>query len=181
MILSEAVQLIQPGINPTRGTWADIGAGTGMFTLALMEILTEGKIMAVDKSPHALYKIKAPPHLEFEITDADFEKPLDLHDLDGIIMANSLHYAKDHLYVLNNVLACLKPNGTFILIEYDTEKSNEPWVPNPVSLKKFKVLCRQLKLQEPKEIGRKKSVYNDGEIYAVSTKIEDGIPAFQKV
>jgi len=170
MTLSEAVQLIRPGITTTDGTWADIGAGTGMFTLALMEILTEGKVIAVDKSPHALYKLKSTPRISLEIVDADFNQPLHLPTLDGIVMANSLHYAKDHLTVLKNVLACLKPGGTFILIEYDTEKVNEPWVPNPVSLEKFKSLCKKTGLNEPVEIGRKKSIYNDGEIYAVVVK-----------
>jgi SAM-dependent methyltransferase len=185
MTLSEAVQLIRHGIHPLNGTWADIGAGTGMFTLALMEILTEGKIIAVDKSPHALYKLPNPQSsinksqskiknlnskIALDIVEADFNGPLDLPPLDGIIMANSLHYAKDHLAVLKNVLSSLKPDGTFILIEYDTEKPNEPWVPNPVSFEKFKKLCQQVSLTEPMEIGRKKSIYGDGEIYVVRTK-----------
>ena len=169
MTLSEAVQLIQPGIHSVHGTWADVGAGTGMFTLALMEILESGKIIALDKSPHALYKIKAPSHLSLEIIDADFNQPLDLPELDGIVMANALHYAKDHKVTLQNVLASLKPGGNFILIEYDTEKPNEPWVPNPVSLRKFRNLSKVVGLTEPIEIGRKKSIYSDGDIYAVVT------------
>ena len=169
MTLYEAVELIRKGIEPPRGTWADIGAGTGMFTLAMMEILTEGKIFALDKSPQALYKIKAPSHLSLEIIDADFNLPLDLPELDGIVMANALHYAVDHQSVLQNVLASLKPGGNFILIEYDTEKPNEPWVPNPVSLKKFRNLSKVVGLSEPIEIGRKKSIYSDGELYAVVT------------
>jgi trans-aconitate methyltransferase len=172
MTLQEAIDLIRPGVEPTRGTWADIGAGTGMFTLALMEILTEGKITALDKSPHALYKINPSSNLSFEIVDADFHQPLNLEPLDGIVMANALHYAKDHLAVLKNVLAPLKPGSTFILIEYDTEKPNEPWVPNPVSLNNFKTLCEKLGLSAPKEIGRKKSIYSDGKIYAAVTKMK---------
>jgi len=166
MTLADAVSLIQPAIKNTQGTWADIGAGTGMFTLALMEILESGTIIALDKSPHALYKIKAPDHLKLEIIDADFNQQLDLPKLDGIVMANALHYAKDHKAALQNVLATLKSGGNFILIEYDTDRPNEPWVPNPVSLKKFKTLCEALGLVEPKEIGRVKSIYSDGEIYS---------------
>ena len=166
MTLQEAKALIKPGVQPTHGTWADIGAGTGMFTLALMEILSKGKIIAVDKSPVALYKIKSPDHISLEIVEGDFHNPLNLPQLDGIVMANSLHYAKDQLMVLKNVVDCLKPEGSFILIEYDTEKVNEPWVPNPVSFSKFKKLSGLAGLNEPVEIGRKKSIYNDGEIYA---------------
>ena len=171
MTLQEAIELIRPGVEPNHGTWADIGAGTGMFTLALMEILVEGKIIALDKSPHALYKIKPSSTINLEIVDADFHHPLDLPALDGIVMANALHYAKDHLAVLKNVLAPLKPGGTFILIEYDTEKPNEPWVPNPVSFNKFKKLCDKTGLKQPVEIGRKKSIYSDGEIYAAVMRV----------
>lgn len=172
MTLHEAIDLIRKGVVPSSGTWADIGAGTGMFTLALMEILTEGKIMALDKSPHALYKIKAPDHLKLEIIDADFNRPLDLPELDGIVMANALHYAKDHESALHHVSASLRLNGIFILVEYDTERKNEPWVPNPVSFKKFQLLCKSAGLTDPIEIGRKKSIYNDGEIYVVVSKKE---------
>mgnify|MGYP002683214101 CR=1 FL=1 len=53
----EAINFIRLGIIHPSGTWADIGAGTGLFSRALMEILEEGKVIAVDKSPHALYGI----------------------------------------------------------------------------------------------------------------------------
>jgi ubiquinone/menaquinone biosynthesis C-methylase UbiE len=170
MTLAEAIDLIRPGILSKKGTWADIGAGTGMFTLALMEILESGKVIALDKSPHTLYSIKAPSHLKLKIVDADFNRPLELPALDGIVMANALHYAKDHQTVLQNVLASLKPEGIFILIEYDTERPNEPWVPNPVSLNKFRALCKITGLSDPVEIGRKKSIYSDGEIYSVVSR-----------
>jgi len=171
MTLQESIDLIRAGVEPAHGTWADIGAGTGMFTLALMEILTEGKIIAVDKSPHALYKIKPVALISYEIVEADFHLPFDLPALDGIVMANALHYAKDHLAVLKNLLATLKRGGTFILIEYDTDRPNEPWVPNPVSFKKFKTLCEEAGLTEPIEIGRKKSIYSDGEIYSAVVRV----------
>jgi trans-aconitate methyltransferase len=169
LTLKEAIDLIRAGVKPNRGTWADIGAGTGMFTLALMEILKAGKIIATDKNPHALYNISAPPHVAYEILEADFHQPLPLPPLQGIIMANSLHYAKDHESVLNNVLESLRSAGTFILIEYDTDRPNHPWVPNPVSVERFRSLCRKLDLQEPMEIGRIKSIYDDGPIYSAVT------------
>ncbi|HZV69498.1 MAG TPA: class I SAM-dependent methyltransferase [Saprospiraceae bacterium] len=183
MTLTEAIDLIRPGVTPISGTWADIGAGTGLFTEALIEILEEGKIIAVDKSPHSLYSNrhlisankqlvtgKRQINIEVEIVEADFNLPLNLPPLDGILMANALHYANNHIEVLRNVLASLKPNGTFILIEYDTDKPNPPWVPNPVPLERFQELCRITGLKEPEEIGRRKSIYQDGEIYAVTTK-----------
>src|SRR5688572_22774548 len=100
MTLQEAIDLIHPGIIPASGIWADIGAGTGVFTNALLEILTGGKVIAVDKSPHALYAIVNHNHnVEYEIMEGDFYQDLHLPLLNGIIMANALHYANDHVAV----------------------------------------------------------------------------------
>lgn len=182
MTLTEAVDLIRPGVMPNSGTWADIGAGTGLFTEALMEILEEGKVIAMDKSPHGLYANRQlainnrqlaignkQKSVTIEIAEEDFNSPLSLPPLDGILMANALHYATDRLTVLKNVLTSLKSEGTFILIEYDSDKPNPPWVPNPVSLKTFRELCKKAGLKEPMEIGRKKSIYQDGEMYIAVT------------
>ncbi|MDZ4747919.1 MAG: class I SAM-dependent methyltransferase [Saprospiraceae bacterium] len=174
MTFSEAVDLIRPGIIPARGIWADIGAGSGLFSKAMMEILEEGKVIALDNNPHLLFSLHPPPHLAFEFLEADFHDIMDLPAVDGILMANSLHYADDHFNVLQNVLTSLKPGGTFLMIEYDTEIPNPIWVPNPLSLARFKELCSQAGLREPEVISRRKSVYNDGEMYVASTmKIEN--------
>jgi SAM-dependent methyltransferase len=172
MTIPEAISFIRPGIHPRSGTWADIGAGTGLFTNALMEILEEGSIIAIDKSPHALFSIKAPGHIHFEIREGDFNHPLELPSLDGIVMANALHYAKDHLFVLKNVVKSLNDGGSFILIEYDTEVPNEPWVPNPVSLHLFRTLCSKVGLTDPELIGERKSIYQATRMYAVVSKLE---------
>ena len=124
----------------------------------------------MDKSTHALYDLKPPSHIDFEIKENDFNLPVELPPLDGILMANSLHYAKDHRYVLNNVLSALKESGTFILIEYDTDTPNVPWVPNPVSLKRFKELCGRVGLTQPELIAERTSIYQEGRMYAVVSK-----------
>lgn len=172
MTLQEAIDLIRRGIQNTSGTWADIGAGTGVFTLALMEILEEGKIIALDKSPHALYKIQSPASIDFEIMEGDFQHPLQLPPLDGIVMANALHYAKDPLFALQNILNSIKKGCPFILIEYDTEMPNLPWVPFPVSFIKFNTLCNELGLRRPEIIGQHTSIYQDGNIYSAVTQID---------
>src|SRR5690242_2764018 len=187
MTLQEAIDLIRPGVVPASGTWADIGAGTGLFTEALMEILTEGKIIALDKSPHSLFKSKIQNRkskIKVEIIEADFNLPMNLPPLEGVLMANSLHYAldrrsddakrtklDDHAVVLKNVLASLKPGGTFLLIEYETNKPNPPWVPNPVPFERFKELCLLTGLDEPLIIGKHESIYSDGYMYVAKTSI----------
>lgn len=93
----DLVALIEAGIRERGGRWADLGAGEGNFTRALGEVLgPEARITAVDKDARALRSIGG----AFETRVADFTKPLDLHDLDGVLMANSLHYVRDKQPVL---------------------------------------------------------------------------------
>jgi ubiquinone/menaquinone biosynthesis C-methylase UbiE len=167
MNLEEAISFIRPGVKPLHGTWADIGAGTGVFTQAMMHILEEGRVIALDKNPHLLYSLKSMPHVHLSVVEGDFNHALALPPLDGIIMANALHYATDHETVLKNVLTSLKKGGRFILIEYDTEVPNHPWVPYPVSLTRYRKLCKQIGLSEPELIGTRDSIYQDGIMYAV--------------
>jgi precorrin-6B methylase 2 len=47
---SDHVNLLRPANLPFGGTWADFGAGTGAFTLALRELVgPHANIYAVDK------------------------------------------------------------------------------------------------------------------------------------
>lgn len=172
MTLQEAIELIRPAIIPPSGHWADIGAGTGIFTTALREILTEGKIIALDKNPHVLFNSNfadTKSKITIEIMEGDFNRTLDLPILDGIVMANALHYAVDHLFVLKNVVKTLKPGGTFILIEYETDKPNPPWVPNPIPFQSFFDLCNPAGLNDPRIIGTHQSIYSDGHMYVAKT------------
>src|SRR4029450_10044540 len=78
-------------------TWADLGCGDGTFTLALAELLAPGStIHAMDGASPALRRIPS-VHNGVRITKhrGDFTGlPWPFADLDGILMANSLHYVE---------------------------------------------------------------------------------------
>lgn len=171
MEISQAIQLIQGGIDKKQETWADIGAGTGIFSLALGALLAPGSIIyAVDKSPHALYKLPKQDNFTLIIEEGDFNQSLPLPALDGIIMANTLHYAENPINVLKNVLQYLKPGGIFLLIEYQTFKPLHPWIPFPLPLEKFEAIAEVCGLSIPENIGTTTSLYGHEHIYATKCK-----------
>lgn len=172
MQINEAIDLIRGGVMKKEGIWADLGAGTGLFTQALQAILEEGKVYAVDKSPHALWRLDRHEQVPMEIVEADFSKPLDLPPLDGIIMANALHYIEEPLSVLSHLLPLLKLGGQFILLEYETTQPNPPWIPYPIPSQRFHQIAEQAGLSSPQEIGRIASRYGHNHIYAASCRVK---------
>jgi SAM-dependent methyltransferase len=135
---SDLVGLLAGAVGEAGGRWADLGAGEGAFTLALAELLGPGAhIVAVDKDARALRGIGAEmaarfPSVTVETRAADFTGPIGLSGLDGVLMANSLHFVRDKAPVLALVRAMLKPEGRLVVVEYGTDRGN-PWVPYPFS------------------------------------------------
>jgi len=136
---ADHVNLIRDGVGERGGRWADLGAGEGAFTLALAELVgPEAHIVAVDKDRRALRALAG----RFETVVADFTRPLDLRDLDGVVMANSLHYVRDKQPVLESVRAMLRPGGRLIIVEYGTDRGNT-WVPYPFTFAQWEKLAER--------------------------------------
>src|SRR3954452_14952900 len=98
---SEMVALIRGGVLGPGGTWADLGAGTGNFSWALAELIgPEGTIYAIDRDAKAIRQLvqriaQADPGATILPQQADLTRPLDLPALDGVLMANALHFIRD--------------------------------------------------------------------------------------
>jgi ubiquinone/menaquinone biosynthesis C-methylase UbiE len=150
------VNLLRPANLPAGGTWADFGAGSGAFTLALRELIgPEATIYAVDKDRGALQRLESAHRSRFPSADhliplnQDFSHPLDLPALDGVLMANSLHYFKDKEKILRHVREFLKPNGALLLVEYNVDSGNL-WVPHPLSFGTYRILGPRAGFSEPR-------------------------------
>jgi ubiquinone/menaquinone biosynthesis C-methylase UbiE len=134
---SELIELIEGGVGETGGRWADLGAGEGAFTLALADLIgDQGHVVAVDKDARALRSIDR----KIETRVADFTEPLDLHDLDGVVMANSLHFVRDKDSVLELVRGMLRAGGRLIIVEYGADRGN-PWVPYPFTYSTWEAMA----------------------------------------
>lgn len=145
---SDLVALLRDGITERGGRWADLGAGEGNFTFALAELLGSGAhISAVDKDRRVMEDLEAEmdrryPGVAIDVEVADFTRPLDLRDLDGVVMANSLHFLRDKKPVLAAVREMLGPGGRLIVVEYGADRGN-PWVPHPFSYPRWEQMAAQ--------------------------------------
>ncbi|MBA4055666.1 MAG: methyltransferase type 11 [Marivirga sp.] len=169
MELRTAVKLIEKGITEftTKQVWADLGAGTGLFTKALATILPEGStIYAVDKDATSLNSIQTSDSgIIVKKIETDFSSALfQIKNLDGLLMANSLHYISDKPTLLKRLKSFLKPAGRIILIEYDTNDPN-PWVPYPISYNSCQKLVNTVDMSVEK-IGEANSVYGRSNMYS---------------
>ncbi len=159
------VELLRRGIEPAAPdgvVWADLGSGGGAFTLALADLLGPGgRIVSVDLDAAALREQARAMAERFPATElrqvvGDFTRDIGSRvptPLDGIVMANSLHFQADHVPVVRAMGRLLRPGGRFVLVEYDADRGN-PWVPHPLSFETWRRVARDAALTEPRLIGR---------------------------
>jgi ubiquinone/menaquinone biosynthesis C-methylase UbiE len=175
------VNLLRPGIDHPGGVWADLGSGSGAFTLALADLIgPEGQIYSIDKDGGALREQQRAmrerfPDVPVNYRQADFTHPLDLLPLDGLVMANSLHFRRQKEPILALVRGYLKPGGRFILVEYNSDQGN-PWVPYPLSYPAWESLARRCLFTNTRRLATYPSHFM-GEIYsAISWKLKENGP-----
>lgn len=152
------VRLIERAVTKRDKIWADLGSGTGAFTRALQSLIDpDGKIYSVDSDDTALQAQKTTfknqfPDATIQYIHKDFREKLYLPRLDGMIMANSLHFVQNQEETMIHLLRYLKPGGKFVLVEYNADEGNQ-WVPYPLSHKSFNRTASVVGLSKPKLIG----------------------------
>ncbi|UCF64445.1 MAG: methyltransferase domain-containing protein [bacterium] len=170
MTHQDRVNLIKAGVGSPAGLWADLGSGEGAFTLALAELLhPPAEIYSIEKDQNRLNEQKQEFRIQFpdlfvHFIRKDFTRDLRLPPLDGIIMANSLHYISNKKKLIRRVRSYLKNQGYFLLVEYHVKQVN-PWVPHPISFKEWNDLAKLTGFRETRLIGTHPSRYQH-EIYA---------------
>jgi ubiquinone/menaquinone biosynthesis C-methylase UbiE len=144
---ADHLQLIAAGVERTGGLWADIGAGSGAFTLALRDLAgPDVDLIAVDRDRAGLQILRTTmerrfPGTRLRLLEADMAGHLALPPLDGIMAANAIHYIPDQKALLRRWKDYLKPEGRLIVVEYDAETGNR-WVPYPLSFASFGEIAR---------------------------------------
>lgn len=169
MQLHEAIALIShPAIqNAGKSVWADLGCGDGLFSFALAHLLVPGSVIhAADKNKIHLQLQRIPEQTKINTVQFDFVRDeLPFSKLDGILMANSLHYVKDKSALINKFQHHLNPSHRFLIVEYDTLRPNQ-WVPFPVDYKSLQNLFYDAGYETVFKINERQSLFRRENIYA---------------
>ncbi len=164
MTHDELVNLIRGGINAPGGTWADFGAGSGSFTRALRDLLgAEAALYAVDRDGQALSALSRT--VDAQTITADFTKPLELPPLDGLLIANALHWLRQQQAVLRLLAGYLKPGGRLLIVEYDVIVPRG-YIPFPVPFSRFVQLAGEVGLTHVQRVGERQSPSSGTVMYA---------------
>lgn len=165
---------------PGMPRWADLGAGHGTFTEALAMLLGQGaRVHAIDRDVAAYSALLAlagrrpsgaviVPQLA-DFADARTWDTLGLRDLDGVLLANALHFvpSSQQAVVLARIATSLRPGGALVLVEYEG-RAPSPWVPHPVSQARLQAIV-PAGWPRPRTVGARGSMFG-GSIYAAEIR-----------
>jgi ubiquinone/menaquinone biosynthesis C-methylase UbiE len=146
-------------------TWADLGCGSGTFTVALVsQVPPRSVVHAMDVDIRVLKRVPSRRgEVEIATHVGDFtEFPWPFDGLDGVLMANALHYVRDQAAFLRRCDTHARRRRV-LLVEYDTDQPNQ-WVPYPLGYAAAVELFRTAGY-DVAALGRRPSVYRRVEIY----------------
>lgn len=110
---------------------ADIGAGTGYFSLPIARRVPQGRVLAVDIQPEMLAIVADRASaaglanvVAVQATETDPRLPAGQVDL--VLMVDAYHEFSHPQEVMAGVVAGLKPGGRVVLIEYRAEDPEVP-------------------------------------------------------
>jgi trans-aconitate methyltransferase len=169
--LRDAIEMLaDSGVGALGQTsWADLGCGTGTFTIALADLLAPGSaIHAMDCDAAVLRKIPS-AHKSVSITThhGDFlnQQMWPFADPDGILMANSLHYVEDQATFIRACEPRMISPRYFLIVEYDTDAASR-WVPYPVPQTRLTPLFNGAGYGSIRILRTRPSLYRRAALYA---------------
>jgi ubiquinone/menaquinone biosynthesis C-methylase UbiE len=166
MKITDATALIRtPLIEWARSqSWCDLGSGSGTFTVALAQLLAPGStIYAVDLDRRTLEGIPD-QHDGVEIRKivGDLQSSsLRLPPVDGILMANTLHFIQEQQALLRRLLSVA---DRFLIVEYERPRANR-WGPYPVGFERLRQLFSEAGVERVEKLGTRPSLFS-GTMYS---------------
>lgn len=129
----ERTDLLLAAIAPTEGeTIADIGAGTGYFSIPLAQaVAPTGRVLAVDIQPEMLALLRRAArnagvdNIE-PVLASKADPRLPAGTVDKVLLVDAYHEFSHPLEVMQGIRAALAPGGRVYLVEY---RGEDPAVP----------------------------------------------------
>ena len=107
---------------------ADLGAGTGLFEVALARAVPSGRVYAVELDdkffPHIQAKVKAAAITNVSTVSGKFTDPaLPARDVDVAFFHDVLHHVENRAEYLKNLAGYLKPGARIVVVEFNAADS----------------------------------------------------------
>lgn len=148
------VHLLRRAVAGVGSPWADFGSGEGAFTLALRDLLgPDAEIYSIERDGARLHHQQRNFAVQFPVSNVrflqeDFTRPLGLPPLNGMVIANALHFYRDKVKILRTLRDYLLNHGRLVVVEYNATQGN-PWVPFPFSFDTLNTIAPQAGFTEP--------------------------------
>lgn len=172
-----AIEFIAAAITARGGVWADLGAGSGTFTRALASLIgPDGTVYAVDRDAGSLRDLAqvrggGKTRATIKTIVGDFTEPLELPALDGVLLANALHYVAydDQATVMRRIAALAGPRAPIVIVEYDRRSANR-YVPYPITPTTLATVAAEAGLTPPTILATRPSQYS-GTMYSAVVRL----------
>ena len=107
---------------------ADLGAGTGLFEVALARAVPSGRVYAVELDekffPHIQAKVKAAGVTNVRTVTGQFTDPsLPARDVDVAFFHDVLHHVENRAAYLKSLAGYLKPGARIVTVEFNAADS----------------------------------------------------------
>ena len=109
---------------------ADLGAGTGYFSVRIAKRVPEGKLFAVDIEPDMLRYLRERAHHEHlnvivpilaSVDSANLPEPVDL-----VLVVDTYHHIDNRIAYFAKLKASLRPNGRLAIVDFKTDSPDGP-------------------------------------------------------
>jgi methyltransferase family protein len=135
-----------------------------MFTMALAQLLAPGStIYAVDFDPRVLDGIpEQHDGVEIRKIVGDLQSSsLQLPSVEGVLMANTLHFIQDQQILLKRLRSVA---DRFLIVEYERSKPNR-WGPYPTGFEKLRRLFIEAGVERVEKLATRPSLFG-GTMYS---------------
>lgn len=109
---------------------ADLGAGTGYFSVRISRLVSEGKVFSVDIETEMLRHLRERAHHEdlsvlvpvlASAESANLPEPVDL-----VLIVDTYHHIDNRIAYFSKLKASLRPNGRLAIVDFKAESPEGP-------------------------------------------------------